>query len=238
MPRSNSPQLGSTSPDGRMAIPDGNLHPARFLGECSPLVPDHDDRRPLRVPRAPLLVPQFGLRTLLMLMTACAVLFAASQWLKPIALAALSLLAASIFCHVAGNAMGTRLRELGDRRGRAHQEPACRRMLAQAGHCAPASQLSERRSLGWIVVAAVILGTILGGLSGGLGTLLVFSRGGAEPLAIGVGVLAFGILGGFFAFATAAFAQVLLGAIWQALKPPAKETPNVEIRLPTKINSR
>src|SRR5436190_13783174 len=58
--------------------------------------------------------PQFGLRTLLLLVAACGVLLALRQWLDPIAVAAIAFLALCVFCHVAGNAIGTRLREIGD----------------------------------------------------------------------------------------------------------------------------
>jgi hypothetical protein len=42
---------------------------------------------------------------------------------------------------------------------------------------------------------------------------------------VGVGVLAFAALGGLLAFGTVGFTQVLCGAIWQAMQPPASDPP-------------
>jgi hypothetical protein len=162
--------------------------------------------------------PQFGLRTLLLLVTACAFLLALERWfsLAPIAVAALVLLALSIFAHVAGNAIGTRLREIGDQPDDGGADQAYRFRQPQAGDFAPATQLSQRQSLGWTIVVATITGTIAGGIGGGLWTWLA-SSGPIGPLNIAVGVVAFGVLGGIGAFTTVGLTQVLCGAIWQAL---------------------
>jgi hypothetical protein len=61
------------------------------------------------------------------------------------------------------------------------------------------------------------------GLGGGVWTVLA-SRGPVGPLNIAVGVVAFGMLGGMASFATVAFIQVLLGAIWQTVKTPPRES--------------
>ncbi|MCI0357192.1 MAG: hypothetical protein L0211_01745, partial [Planctomycetaceae bacterium] len=57
--------------------------------------------------------PQFGLRTLLFVVTVCAVLAALSKWVTPLVFLCLVFLALTIIAHVAGNAIGTRLREIG-----------------------------------------------------------------------------------------------------------------------------
>ncbi|HZN36607.1 MAG TPA: hypothetical protein VFB80_22410 [Pirellulaceae bacterium] len=161
--------------------------------------------------------PQFGLRTLLLVVTACSVLFALGHWLSPIAFVGLLLLVASITLHVAGNAIGTRLRELGDR------PPPDDAAANRAGEPRPlefasATRLSERQGLGWVIYAATIAGTLAGGIGGGVWTWLT-SREPAGLLQLAVGVMAFAVLGGLAAFAAAAFTQVLLGALWQALHP-------------------
>ena len=162
--------------------------------------------------------PQFGLRTLLLLVTACSVLLALERWfsLAPIAVAALLLLALSIFAHVAGNAIGTRLREIGDQPEDSGTDRATRFRQPQARDFAPATQLSQRRSLGWTIVVATVTGAVAGGIGGGLWTWLE-SSGPIGLLNIAVGVVAFGVLGGIGAFTTVALMQVLGGAIWQAL---------------------
>ena len=51
------------------------------------------------------------------------------------------------------------------------------------------------------------------------------SRGQAGALNITVGIVAFAVLGGLAAFATVGFAQVLFGALWQAMNPPPTTGP-------------
>jgi hypothetical protein len=164
--------------------------------------------------------PQFGMRTLLLLVTGCAVLFALSRWLHPAAIAGLAFLAISVFFHVAGNAIGTRLREMGDQPQSGDLDEAMPRLRhPRPDEFAPVTQLGQRRSLGWTIIVAVSLGITSGAVGGGLWTF-VAGRGHAGPLNVAVGVIAFAVLGGIAAFAVAGFAQVLAGAMWQAMKGP------------------
>src|SRR5688572_726592 len=96
--------------------------------------------------------PQFGLRTLLLLVTACAVIFAAGQWLPPLWVAALVLLALSIFAHVAGNAIGTRLREIGNRKD--NRAFDLQPQASREPRFAPVTRLGQRQRLGWPIVIA------------------------------------------------------------------------------------
>jgi len=163
---------------------------------------------------------------LLLMVTGCAALFALSRWLHPAAVAALAFLAVSIFCHVAGNAIGTRLREIGD-------QPSADQPHEAAGayrhprpeDFAPIGPLGRRQSLGWTIVVAISVGVASGAVGGGLWTFIA-GRRHACPLSIAVGVIAFAVLGGMAAFATVAFAQVLTSAIWQAMKNPPTEHPS------------
>lgn len=166
--------------------------------------------------------PQFGLRTLLLVMMACAVLAALSRWMSPIALVGVVLLAVSVALHVAGNAIGTKLRQLGDRPPPEAAPRPFESASPQPHQFAPVTRLSQRYSLGWLNVVATVLGVLSGGVGGGIWSW-VSSRNPAGPLQIAVGAVAFAALGGMAAFATAAFMQVLFGALWQALHPPAGE---------------
>jgi len=162
--------------------------------------------------------PQFKLRTLLLVVTLCAIVFAMTHWLTPVGWITVVLLAASVALHVAGNAIGTRMRRIGD------QPPEVRHAqiansLPQPHEFAPATRLGERQSLGWLIVVATAAGILLGGAGGGVWTW-ISSRGPAGLLPIAVGAIAFAVLGGLAAFAAFAFTQVLAGAIWQALYPP------------------
>src|SRR5437762_8122334 len=81
--------------------------------------------------------PQFGLKTLLALVAACGGLLALRQWLDPIAIAAIAFLALSIFCHVAGNCIGTRLREIGDNPNSPREEAPAARLAPRPQDFAP-----------------------------------------------------------------------------------------------------
>jgi len=190
--------------------------PSPFL----PLSPSADCRPGLRP-------PQFGLRTLLLAVTACAVLLALVHWLSlsPLVVAALLFLAVSIFLHVVGNAIGTRLRQLGDQhQTRLPELGLAERQTPGPDDFAPATRLSMRQSLGWSIVIATLAGVVLGGIGGGAWTL-VSSRGPVNVLNIGVGVIAFSVLGGMAAFGVVALVQVLAGAIWQALSSAPERHP-------------
>jgi hypothetical protein len=159
------------------------------------------------------------------LVAAIGVLLALRQWLDPIVLAAILFLALSVFGHVAGNAIGTRLREIGSQPNQAVDRPfSPERTQPQPQDFAPATQLGQRRSLGWTIIIATSVGITSGAIGGGFWTFLT-SRGAPEILTIAVGMAAFAVLGGLAAFATVGFAQVLFGAIWQAMKPPSPVRP-------------
>jgi hypothetical protein len=173
--------------------------------------PDTEGRRLLRP-------PQFGLKTLLGLVTACGMLLALAQWLHPAAVALLGFLIVSVFCHVAGNAIGTRLRASSS----ASIEPD---LIPRASECpkphqfAPPSLLSRRQSLGWLVLVATSIGILSGAVGGGLWTFLA-SAGPADLMSIAIGVIAFAVLGGLAAFLTIGFVQVLVISLWQAMRAP------------------
>ena len=163
-------------------------------------------------PRLP--PPQFGLRTLLLVVTGCAVIFALSHWLSPIALAGVVMLVLCVIAHVAGNAIGTRLRELG---GRPRTLESARESLVRPKEAdfAPVTRLSQRQSLGWPIILGTSAGTLAGAIGGGLWTV-TYSRGSFDILSVGVGILAFAVLNGIAAFAIVGFIQVGLGALRQA----------------------
>ncbi len=172
----------------------------------------------LRDPQSVLPPPQFGLRTLLWVITGCAAIFALSRWLSPLALAGVVMLVLSVIAHVAGNAIGTRLRELGGRRkpraGDADSPASANRPAAAS--FAPVTRLGQRQSLGWPIIVGTAAGTLAGGIGGGLWTMFN-ANGHADPFSVAVGVLAFAVLNGIGAFVIFGFIQVGVGAIRQAL---------------------
>ncbi len=164
--------------------------------------------------------PQFGLRALLLAVTACAVLAALSQWLTPVVIACIVFLVLCVIAHVAGNVIGTRLRELGS------QPPAgdpisagLDRVKPSAADFAPPTRLGQRQALGWPILIATLTGILAGAVGGAVWTL-VSSRGPVGALHLGVGGLAFAVLGGIIAFAAFGFVQVGLAALRQATADP------------------
>ncbi|HZL90954.1 MAG TPA: hypothetical protein VFB96_21495 [Pirellulaceae bacterium] len=172
--------------------------------------------------------PQFSLRSLLLAVTLLAVVFALFNVLPPMVMAGLIFLLISILAHMAGNAIGTRLRDSSSRsttdetQGRGHLAAASLRV---APALAAQTQLSQRRSLGWPVLAATGTGLLAGGGGGGAWT---FYSSGPQLAAINivVGAVAFAVLGGLAAFLIFSFAQVGVGALRQALasRPQADDT--------------
>ena len=189
--------------------------------------PPSDYRRPLRP-------PQFTLRTLILLITLLAILFSLVNLVHPVVMAGLVLLALLIVAHVAGNVIGTRLREMGDRPvtkdGREVPPRPFDRNVDQSSF-APPSDLARRASLGLPILIVTAAGVLTGGFAGGLWGYL--SAGSDGWLNIVVGIVAFGFLGGFGSFAAFSFTQVILSAWWQASRPqtPVRRAEN-EARYP------
>jgi hypothetical protein len=185
---------------------------------------------PMQLPRLPfvkparemppaLKPPQFSLRTLLLLVTAFAVLFALVNVLPPMILAGLVFLLLSIFAHVAGNVIGTRLRDIGGRPGeRRLNGPDEALSIGGAGtpRCAPPTELSRRQSLGWPILVVTSAGAICGAIGGGFWTAWLTGNH-ITALALSIGSIACCVLGGFAAFLAFSFAQVGLGALRQAM---------------------
>ena len=177
--------------------------------------PPSDYRRPLRP-------PQFTLRTLIWLITLLAALFSLVNVVHPLVLTGLVLLALLIVAHVAGNVIGTRLREMGDRpvtkEGREVPPRRFNPLVDQASF-APPSDLARKASLGLPILIVTGAGVLAGGVSGGLWGYL--AAGSDGWLNIVVGAVAFGFLGGFGSFAAFGFTQVILGALRQASRTPS-----------------
>lgn len=152
----------------------------------------------------------------------CGVLIAIAQRLPPVVVGGVGFAILCVLAHVAGNSIGTRLRDCakrqrGERFTGDDSHPSSGFARPAADQLAPTTRLGEHRRLGWPIMVATLTGVILSGIGGGVWTALA-SRGPVGPLNIGVGVIAFAFLGGMVAFALGAFTQVLAGAIWQALR--------------------
>ena len=163
-------------------------------------VPDLDAPPPLSPPR-------FSLRTLLLVMALFGAVLAATLAMGPLPTAMLVLLALAIAAHVAGNALGTQLRD------HRRSQPAPVRDPAPAPRM-ETTNLSTHQGLGWPLVAAIGSGALAGV---GMG-ILVFGwltqEATREDLLLGS--LTFGALGAMAGFLSGSFLQVLFRAWHQA----------------------
>ena len=107
--------------------------------------------------------PQFGLRAIFATTTALAVILFALRIAGPLAAAALILLAAAILAHVAGNALGTRLRDQEKPTATGDNKPE-RVTIAQPHHFAPPTHLRHRQRHGTLAVCPIRWGRCPGSL--------------------------------------------------------------------------
>ena len=161
----------------------------------------------------PLPPPRFSLRTLLLAVTAAGVFFGLFWWFSPLVVLGWAVAALMVAAHVAGNSLGTKLRDRASRR----RTPSDVSGHAASAHQAPISHLSERWSLGW----GMFLLTAFGALATMIGGCLWMERVyhlGLDLYGLAVAATAFGIMGGIGSFAVATFSQVMAVAFWQALR--------------------
>ncbi len=129
-----------------------------------------------------------------------------------------TLAAAVVLAHVAGNTLGTRLRDHADRR---RAVELTRRPEAQRSEYAdrspvafaPVTCLSQHRPVGWLVQ----LGTAVGALAGGglaFAWLVDPNRSGMGDMILAVAAL--GVMGGIASFGLSTLLRVGLSAWWQA----------------------
>jgi hypothetical protein len=141
------------------------------------------------------------------------VFFALINYLGSHATAVIVLFGLVVFAHVAGNAIGTRLRASGSRLANRAQTTNLQR--SEAPTFAPATRLRQRKSLGRTIIVVTTAGIVVGALVGGLG----FSLLANQPVTIAsvaMGATASAVLGGIWTFMAASFVQVAIGAAWQA----------------------
>lgn len=168
----------------------------------------------------PLGPPQYGLRTLLLVVSTAAVLLGLWNWVSPIVFAALLLLVLSVIAHVAGNVIGSRLRD-GRRlsQGAAVEEDLPQQTLLREHHFAPVTKLGRRHSLGWIPLLSAVAGLIIGAAGGGIATAVLLARD-FDWFPVIIAACAFGALGGFGGFLVVGFCQALGEAWHEAARGP------------------
>ena len=169
-----------------------------------------DDLRPGLKP------PQFHLGTLMWAIAGLCAVLALMNAVGPFASLVLALFLVAVIAHVAGNAIGTRMRENGD----ANQWPS-RRRRPSAADFAPATTLRHRTPLRWTILVTATLGVIVGGTAGGL-VLAHFNIHRATVANISFGALSFAVLGGLWGALIGSFVRVTIVALRQIHEAPKR----------------
>ncbi|MFM8826501.1 MAG: hypothetical protein ACKOFT_05425 [Actinomycetota bacterium] len=141
-----------------------------------------------------------------------AVSCAAIHWLGLAGWMAVVVLVASIGMHVAGNALGTRMREATDRDlARLRRRP--QREITAAATARP-SLLERRSGLGRLVPVSVAVGGLCGGVSGAACLFVLTSSSPAGAL---LGGVSSAVIGGFVGFLGASFVDIVRTSLREAI---------------------
>jgi Na+(H+)/acetate symporter ActP len=114
----------------------------------------------------------------------------------------------SLVAHVAGNALGTRLRDATDER---LERPLRRSTPLPA---IEPSLLRERTSLGRLVPVSVGIGAVCGGIAGGAALLVAT---GASTAGAALGGVSSAVIGGLGGFLAASFVEVIRTSLREAI---------------------
>ena len=174
--------------------------------------PEHDEYTQGLAP------PRYGLKTFLGLVTLICACLAAFVHAGPLVGCAVLLALLMIIAHVAGNAIGTELRQRSDENSSLPTETGLDndpRRRPHSSEFAPPTRLSHKAPLGWFMRIMTSLGVIAGAITGGI-FLVKTSKIPLPYSTVAFGCLAAGVLGGMFAFWLFSLAQVFLSAWWQA----------------------
>ncbi len=154
---------------------------------------------------------QFKLRTLLLAVTAIGAVLAFVQAVGALGAIAVGFVLALVLLHVAGNAIGTRLRD--DATRQIESQPDERPAHGTAAEAATlnAGRLGERTPLGWLIAALTLLAA---GVGAYLGWLVFRHQPTTADMIVGTGSST--VLGGFFGFLSSSFAKTVLSAWWEA----------------------
>ncbi len=135
---------------------------------------------------------------------------AAIGWLGLAGWIAVVVLLASVGMHVAGNALGTRLRDATDRDLLRRPQSSDRVALPLP---AP-THLERRSSLGRLVPVSAVIGAACGG-TGGAVSLLMFAA--CSPAGAVLGGVSSAVVGGLIGFLGASFVEILRTSLREAL---------------------
>lgn len=151
------------------------------------------------------------LTTFLWLAVALAVAFAAINWLGLAGWLAAIVVLGSIGMHVAGNAIGTRMKEATDRDLARRGE----RFQSASVPVATPTHLERRTGVGRLLPISAGIGGVIGGVAGGTALAMLTSASLAGAL---LGGVSSAVLGGLFGFLLASFVDMLRTSFREALE--------------------
>ena len=153
-------------------------------------------------------------------MTGISLILAANSAFGGFAAAIIALFLLAVFAHIAGNWLGTQLRDLGNasRQERQMNESPGRleRKLGRDDFAA-ATQLGTQQPIPLWVKVSVLVGA-LAGCVGGVALVLLWNVGPVPVLGLLFGALAFAVLGAIWSFALGAFLHFGWSAWRQAVR--------------------
>ena len=178
---------------------------------------------PLYEPPAPLRLPQFGLRTMFLAVAALGLLFALMGLIGPLASSALVLLLAMVGLHVAGNVVGTTLRDNApvDPTDHVEKRPATIALPVQIERDLPPPRLSQSTGVSRMNRLFAGMGAVAGGA---VGAAALECSTAISVAGVIVGYVSAAVLGAFFGFLLGCFLEMALSAWWQA----ASETESLQ----------
>ena len=145
------------------------------------------------------------------LVVVVAIACAAIGWLGLPGWIAVVVLVASVAMHVAGNYLGTRLRDATDR------DLADRRDVPASGQPLPVTaptHLQRRSGLGRLVPVSAGIGGACGGTAG---TVCLLCLTASSPAGAVLGGLSSAVIGGFFGFLAASFVEIVRQSLRESL---------------------
>jgi hypothetical protein len=136
---------------------------------------------------------------------------AAIGWLGIAGWIAVAVLAASVAMHVAGNAIGTRLRDEADRGlARSRGGATGTRALPEARP----TRLEQRQSLGRLVPVSAGIGAVCGGA---IGATALWALTACSPAGAALGGVSSAVIGGLFGFLAASFVEIVRTSLRDAI---------------------
>jgi hypothetical protein len=145
--------------------------------------------------------------------TGCCVLFGLMRDIGPLPSVGLCFFLVLVLLHVAGNAIGTSLRDEASRNTETGEKSPLPAAAAARQIANSPSRLGERTPLGWPVFVLTALGAALGG---SLSSLAYAYWTDVNAAGLVVGAVSSAILGGFFGFLSSSFLKMVFRAWRQA----------------------